>query len=125
MPTHTNHSALTQMYLVTDGAPWAFDTWKEITGVFHGLFPPNDKHLPRGWNRQTANDISSYFDQYRAKVTEDQKIKFSSMKKDSQMVPGRKAWRDFVVKIWKDAKIHETIHKVLSDHNLHPYTILR
>jgi hypothetical protein len=124
MPSHTTHSALTQMYLVADGAPWAFDTWKEITGVLHGLFPPSDKHLPRGWNRQKANDVSSYFDQYRAKTTEDAKIKFSSMKKDAQMVPGRKAWRDLVVKIWKDSKIHETIIKVLSDQNLHPYTIL-
>jgi hypothetical protein len=40
-----------------------------------------------------------------------------------QMVPGRKAWRDWVADVWKKSKIHEKIIEVLSSENLHPYTL--
>lgn len=114
------------MHYDFDGAPWIFPTWKELTGVRHGLFPKDDAQLPKGWTRQTANEIHSYFDQFRALTTEDQKLKFSSIKaskKSTQMVPGRKAWRDWVTKVWNDSKIHEKIITVLSAEGLHPYTL--
>lgn len=127
MPTHTIHSALTQMYIMPDcpGAPWNFSVWRELTGVRHGLFPADDDKLPKGWTRQTANEISSYFDQFRACMSEDEKIKFSSMTQEGvQMVPGRKAWRDWVTKLWKKAKMHEKIIEVLSAQNYHPYSLM-
>ena len=124
MPSHTIHSALVQMYYDFDGAPWNFAAWKELTGVHHGLFPKDDKLLPKGWTRQTANEIHSYFDQYRAILTEEEKLKFASSKGTTQNVPGRKAWRDWVPKIWKAGKIHEKIIEVLIDENLHPFALM-
>jgi hypothetical protein len=124
MPSHAIHGALVQMYYDLDGAPWNFETWKELTGVHNGLFPEDDRQLPHGWSRQTAIEVSSYFDQFRACMSEDERIKFSSVKKKKgQNVPGRTAWRDWVAKLWKGKKIHEKIIKVLSAENLHPYTL--
>jgi hypothetical protein len=37
------------MYFDNDGAPWDFPQWKELTGIVHGLFPKDNKHLPKGW----------------------------------------------------------------------------
>ena len=123
MPTHTIHCILTKMYYDCNEAPWNFDTWKELTGVRHGLFPKDDEQLPANWTRQTSNEIGSYFDQFRALRTEDQKSKFSSANGNSQMVPGRQAWRDWVTKGWKKWKIHNRIIDVLLAEELHPYTL--
>ena len=123
MPSHLIHGILVQMYYDVDGAPWNFTVWKDMTGVCYGLFPEDDNQLPKGWSRQTATEISSFFDQFRACMTEDEKIKFSSVKKRGQNVPGRTAWRDWVTKVWKKAKIHEKIAEVLTAENLHPYAL--
>ena len=126
MPSHTVHSALTEMYYDLKGAPWHFSVWKEVTGVHHGLFSEDDDKLPEGWTRQTAIDISSYFDQYRAISTTPERIKFASQgpKKDVQLVPGRKAWRDWVTKLWKRCNIHNKIIDILMAENLHPFYII-
>jgi len=126
MPSHSIHSALTQMFYDVGGAPWDFTVWKELTGVHHGLFPDADYQLPNGWTRQTAINISSYFDQFRAITTTTERIKFSSQgpKKDVQLVPGRKAWRDWVTKLWKDSKVHQKIIDILLSENLHPFHII-
>jgi TATA-binding protein-associated factor len=123
MPTHTIHCALTQMFHDYKEAPWNFDTWKELTGVRHGLFPNDDEQLPARWTCQTSNKIGSYFDRFHALKTEDQKHKFSSAKADSQMVPGRQAWRDWVTKGWKSWNIHGRIIDVLRSEGLHPYAL--
>jgi hypothetical protein len=122
MPTHTIHCILTQMFHGYKEAPWNFDMWKELTGVRHGLFPSDDEQLPAGWTRQTSNEIASYFDQFRALRTEDQKHKFSSAKANSS-IPGRQAWRDWVTKGWKKWNIHDKIIDVLRAEELHPYAL--
>ena len=124
MPSHVIHGALVQMYYDLDGAPWCFATWKALTGVHNGLFPDDDNQLPIRWSRQTAKEISSFFDQFRACNTEEEKISFSSVKKSGTNVPGRTIWRDWVAKIWKDRGIHEKITEVLSAENLHPYALM-
>ena len=126
MPSHTIHSALTQMYYDLEHAPWNFLAWKEFTGIHHGLFPKADHQLPRGWTRQMAIDIASYFDQFRAITSATERIKFASQspKKDVQLVPGRKAWRDWVTKLWKDYKVHQKIIDVLLAENIHPFYII-
>ena len=66
MPSHTIHSTLTQMYFAKEHASalWDYPVWQELTGVHHGLFPADNNKLPAGWTRQTATDITSYFDQF-------------------------------------------------------------
>lgn len=127
MPSHTIHSALAQMYFAKEHAraPWDYPVWQELTGVRHGLFPADDDKLPAGWTRQTATDIASYFDQFRAIELEEEKIKFSSMKDKSQMVPGRKAWKEWVTKLWKKAKMHDKIIKVFAEQEMHPYQLMQ
>ncbi len=112
------------MYYAADGAPWKFIAWKELTGVYHGLFPKDDNLLPETWSRQTANQIQSYFEQYRALPSEEEKIKFAASKGTTHHVPGRKAWREWVSKIWRTGKVHEKIYDVLSSENIHPYTLI-
>jgi len=114
------------MYYDLDGAPWNYTGWKELTGVRHGLFPKADNQLPVRWTRQKAINISSYFDQFRAFTTATERIKFASQApgKDVQLVSGRKEWRDWVTKLWKDCRIHEKIIDVLLAENLHPFHII-
>jgi TATA-binding protein-associated factor len=76
------------MYYDLDDAPWCFATWKALTGVHHGLFPKDNNQLPISWSHQTANKISSFFDQFCACNTEEEKISFSSVKKNGSNVPG-------------------------------------
>jgi hypothetical protein len=120
MPSHTIHSALTKMHGEADGTPWNCTQWKLLTGVYHGLFPTDDKHLPEGWTCRMADEIASYFDQFNNKMTDEEKIKFASSKSE---IPGRKSWCDWVNKLWKEHHIHDKIIDVLSSENLHPYTL--
>jgi TATA-binding protein-associated factor len=120
MPTHLVHGALTKMYVDYDGAPWNFPQWKELTGVVHGLFPKDDKELPKGWTRSMADEIESYFNQFGKQPSEDEKIKFASARSEA---PGRKAWSDWVKVLWKKKNLHAKIIEILSSENLHPYTL--
>lgn len=123
MPSHTVHSALLQMYWDDSGAPWKFPLWQEITGVRHGLFPADDALLPRGWTREMASLIASYFDQYKNQGSEDQKIQFSSGLRNANQVPGRALWKKWVTETWRLLKMHARITEVLVQENLHPLTI--
>lgn len=123
MPSHTIHSALVQMFFDSNGAPWTFPLWQDITSVRHGLFPDDDALLPKGWSREMANFIRSYFDQYNKKPKEDDKIKFAAAKAGADQVPGRDLWRKWVIECWKVQKIHSRITEVLSVENLHPLTV--
>jgi len=108
---------------IDDQAPWNFPQWQAITGVIHGLFPEDDSLLPKGWTRETANSVRSYFDQYSKKKKEDDKIKFASGRAGGHQVPGRDLWRKWVTEGWKTWKIHSRIIQVLSSENLHPLTL--
>lgn len=122
MPSHTVHSALTQMFL-EEGSPWRFPKWQSITGVRNSLFPEDDSLLPTPWTRYDANNVRSYFDQYSKKVKEDDKLKYASAKAGGTQVPGRDFWRKWVTECWKKWKIHSLIVSVLSSENLHPLTL--
>ena len=127
MPTHTAHSALVKLWYASDGAPWTFPNWKEITDVQHGLFPEDDAHLPPGWTRVQANQIRSYFEQYQAKKTEDEKIKFAghTRKVGKDVVPGRALWRNFVtVNYSKSWNVHGRISSILHDVGIHPVQLM-
>ncbi|KAF8808358.1 hypothetical protein BYT27DRAFT_7097080 [Phlegmacium glaucopus] len=122
MPSHTIPSALIKLFY-SDGAPWNWPDWQAITAVRHGLFPTDDSLLPKGFTRRDVLDITSYFDQYNALPTEDDKIKFTSQRKGAQ-VPGRVKWRDWITAGWKSWKIHSRITDVLTEDGLHPLTIM-
>jgi hypothetical protein len=122
MPSHTIHSALTQMFIDAQ-APWGFPQWQSITGVKNSLFPEDDSLLPKGWTRVNANAIRSYFDQYSKKKKEDDKIKFASGRAGGDQLPGRDFWRKWVANGWKEWKLHSKVIEVLSSENLHPLTL--
>ncbi|RXW15947.1 hypothetical protein EST38_g9910 [Candolleomyces aberdarensis] len=74
-----------------------------------------------------VNQIESYFSQYNAKPTEDEKIKFAQKKKEegTDKVPGRDEWRKWVTKHYSTHwKIHSRISKILSAHGIHPQQIM-
>jgi hypothetical protein len=108
------------MHVDAAGAPWTFPRWKELTEVKHGLFPIDDKHLPKGWTRDMADEIASYFDQFGQNMTDEAKMKFASSK---SQIPGRKSWSEWVNALWKEFNIHDKIIGVLDSENLHPYRL--
>ncbi|KAF9470636.1 hypothetical protein BDN70DRAFT_901952, partial [Pholiota conissans] len=121
MPSHTIPSAVIKLW--TLGIPWDYPVWQAATGVHHGLFPDDPQHLPKNWTPDDAQNIKSYFDQYRLKPTEDDKIAFSKQRKGSAL-PGRKKWRDWITSIWRTARVHERITAVLSANNCHPLNLV-
>lgn len=98
--------------------------WQELTGVQHGLFPPDDRDLPKGWTRDDARDIQSFFHQYSQIPTHDltARHKFASAKNDT--VPGRKKWTQYVQNRWKPWGIHLIVVEALNKHGIHPLTII-
>ena len=122
MPSHTIHSALIKLFHL-DGAPWNWPAWQELTGVKHGLFSADDSHLPKGLSRQDVLEIESYFNQYQALPTEDEKIKFASQRKGT-LVSGRSKWRNWITTGWKSWKIHAVIEEALTSECLHPVSIM-
>jgi hypothetical protein len=122
MPSHSIPSALIKLFHL-DGAPWNWPAWQELTGIKHGIFPPDDSCLPKGLSRQDVVEIQSYFNQYQALPTEDQKIKFTSQRKGS-MVSGRIKWRNWITAGWKSWKIHAMIEEALTSEGIHPVSIM-
>jgi len=110
------------MYYASDGAPWKFERWKDITKVRFGLFPDDDDELPNGWTRDDAKYIYSYFQQF-SRVSNKSKMSFSSAKTNGNQIPGRNLWRTWVTGIVKDAGIHRIIAQTLTDICLHPVTL--
>lgn len=100
------------------GVPWKYPAWQELTGIKE-LFPEDDSLLPCGWTRAQANDILSYFDQYLAKPTTEDRQAFAK----SSKLPGRKLWRDFITKGWKTWGINDKIIQVLRHQNAHPFIL--
>ncbi|RXW12331.1 hypothetical protein EST38_g13525, partial [Candolleomyces aberdarensis] len=75
----------------------------------------------------TLNPIESYFSQYYAKPTEDEKIKFAmKLKQDGiETVPGRELWRNWVTSHYSTHwKIHSRIAKILSSQGIHPEQLM-
>lgn len=104
-----------------------FPTWKELTGVSHGLFPEDDAQLPNGWTRDMATQVSSYFDQYHKKKSETQKMKFAAYtrKIGKDIVPGRAIFRTYVTERYsKTWNLHGIISGVLSDNDVHPTQLM-
>ncbi|KIK51761.1 hypothetical protein GYMLUDRAFT_251819 [Collybiopsis luxurians FD-317 M1] len=130
MPSHTAASALIKLFFTDthpsaiSGHPWDWPAWQEITGVKHGLFPSDDKLLPKGLTREDASDIYSYFRAYNDLDTEDKKIKFAISSRGTSAIPGRKKWANWVGKNWDSWKIHAKIVECLHTHGIHPVTIL-
>lgn len=120
MPSHTIASAVIKLW--TLGVPWDLANWQALTGVQNGLFPDNSALLPKGWTREDATDIKSYFDQYNRQPTEDDKISFTRQSKGS-ILPGRKRWREWINALWRTSRIHEKITFVLHANNCHPVTL--
>jgi len=123
MPSHTAASGLIKLYSL-DGAPWNWPAWQERTGIYHGLFPPDDKHLPRGWSRQDSMDVFAYFTGFNNLQTEDQKIQFSKPKGAGSNYPGRTIWNSFVSRHWNKWGIHNAVIEELRDWDIHPVSIL-
>ncbi|RXW11304.1 hypothetical protein EST38_g14551, partial [Candolleomyces aberdarensis] len=127
MPSHTPASALVKLYFSLRGSPWNFTRWQEITNVHHGLDPEKDEHLPPGLSRSEITSILSYFDQYDALGTEEEKIKFAykAKKRGHDPIPGRAFWTSWVNKRYStDWKINSRISKILSSLGIHPEQIM-
>jgi hypothetical protein len=123
MPSHTAAEALIQLYAL-GGLPWGCSVWQELTGVRHGLFPRDDRQLPKGWTRDDARDIQSFFHQYNQIPPGETTARhqFASSKNDT--VPGRKKWTQFIQNHWKSWGIHSIMVEALNKHAIHPLTII-
>lgn len=123
MPSHSAASALVKLFEFK-GAPWDWPAWQERTGISHGLFPSDDKHLPPGWTRKDATDIHSYFLAYNRLGSEAKKLQFSTKSKGNSAHPGRETWGNFVNKYWSRWGVHDVIVSELKEYDVHPMMIL-
>jgi hypothetical protein len=121
MPSQT--VAVTLIHLWMLDAPWDYPTWQEITNVYHGLFPENDRFLPKtgkvAWSRTDAQDVESFFKQYETRST-GERVKFFQ----ESRLPGRAIWLKFVTKGWEKWTIHNRIINQLNIHNIHPLKLM-
>jgi TATA-binding protein-associated factor len=128
MPSHTVHGALVKLWFALAESPWSFSAWQDITGVTNGLFPLDDSQLPKGWTRKSADDIASYFQQFRDKKSEDERIKFAGLQRrvGNDTIPGRALWRKWVTDNYsKHWDIHGRIARALTDANIHPLQLMK
>lgn len=125
MTRHTIHSGLLRLYYAFEkvGAPWSWEAWKSITGVQHGLFPLDDSRLPKGWTREMANAIHTYFEAYRALTTEGDRAEFASSKAADNF-SGRDYWRKWVCDMWPAWRIQLRIQKAFEDCNIMPFQVM-
>jgi hypothetical protein len=123
MPSHTAASAMIKLFSF-DGAPWQWPAWQERTGIYHGLFPDDDSHLPKGWTRKNAIDVQSYFRAYQLLPTEEKKLAFSGNIKTASAYPGREFWNGFISKRWDSWNIHTAVIEELKELQIHPLDIL-
>ncbi|GLB36948.1 putative aortic smooth muscle cell differentiation [Lyophyllum shimeji] len=123
MPTHKGPAALAKMHAL-NGAPWQWPTWQGLTGIRHGLFPDDDTKLPRGWTRQNAVDVQSFFRAYQQQPTEEAKLSFIANSKGVSAYPGREFWNAWVNRYLPTWGIHALIVEELREFEIHPLTIL-
>lgn len=123
MPSHTAASALVKLYSL-NGAPWQWEIWQDRTKVRHGLFPEDDKKLPRGWTRRNAVDVRSYFLAYQRLSSEEKKITFSTNSKGVSEYPGREFWNAWVSRQWNAWSVHSAVVEELKESDVHPLNIL-
>lgn len=125
MPQHTIHSGLLRLYYAFDkpGAPWNWDTWKSITSVNYGLFPRDDSRLPKGWTREIANAIHTYFEAYRALPSESDRLEFASTKAADNFA-GRDHWRTWVRDMWPIWRIQLRIQQAFQECNIMPIQVM-
>ncbi|KAK7034787.1 hypothetical protein VNI00_012195 [Paramarasmius palmivorus] len=119
MPSHTAASALIKLWFQEE-KPWHYSQWQEITEVYHGLFPDDDRLLPVGWTRQNATQVKDYFDQYQAQATETAKLTFAAKSRS----PGRQFWTNWIRDHWEKWKIHDKIVECLREHHCHPMSLM-
>jgi hypothetical protein len=118
MPSPTPASALAQLYN-SGAAPWNWDSWKDITGIRHGLFPENDADLPKGMARRDSDDILSYFTAYNALPSETAKFRFASGK-GGVKAPGRTTWNEYIRRNYNKWGINGHVVQALNKANAHP-----
>ena len=116
MPTQTIASALLKLYSL---GIWSLPTWQDLTGVVLDFDKPTACVLPKGWTTSDLVNVRSFYEQYRAKPTEDAKITFASSNRGTSL-PARKKWQTWVTSMCKTAKIHEKIAACLAAANCHP-----
>ncbi|KAJ3497670.1 hypothetical protein NLJ89_g10318 [Agrocybe chaxingu] len=102
------------------GAPWGFPAWQDITGLPNGPF---SDPLPDKWTRADADAVLSYFDAYRLKPREEDKIKFAAATSNADTVPGRKFWKEWINRNLKNWQLHSRITDVFSSLGVHPVSL--
>ncbi|KAF8876430.1 hypothetical protein CPB84DRAFT_1752412 [Gymnopilus junonius] len=67
--------------------------------------------------------ICSYFKQFKKKNGPDVKAAFTSVKKNSNQVPGHQLWHNYITQSWKTWGMHARITAILTAENCHPLTV--
>jgi hypothetical protein len=119
MPTLTIPTSFLQ--LTDHGLPWCYPAWQEASRVTHGLFPEDPSQLPKGWTVEDCADIKSLLSRYRALSSDEKKSEFLS-EKHTNVLPGRKKWKQWTNNIWRSSGSQWKIIEVLTSANCHPYT---
>ncbi|KAF6745337.1 hypothetical protein DFP72DRAFT_1064281 [Ephemerocybe angulata] len=116
-------SALLRLYYIfpSPGAPWSWETWKNITNVRFGLFPEQDDQLPPRLSRAAAAHIHLYFKAYSALSTDAEREVFLR----TPYLPGSALWHKWVMKMWSDRNLAAIVKKALGAVDCLPFQIMQ
>jgi hypothetical protein len=123
MPTHTIGGALLAMASTDLLTPWQFEEWQTRTGF---TSPPWDaaQTALTGWTTQLAGKVLTFATNYWSK-SETETLAYMRKKSDND-AEGRDAWSALIREKWeKGWKLNDVIDKVLKDHDMAPYDIMR
>jgi hypothetical protein len=125
MPTIRIPGALLALSGPFHDAPWSWETWRSVTGLNSAPFAQNEtEHLPPNWTPATTSAVRAFAERFWS-LPENERIGFMTKRKDNDAV-GRDAWCDLVIHGWnKGWKAHEIVTKLLVEHNVHPYMVMK
>jgi hypothetical protein len=125
MPTICITGALLALSGPNSDNPWCWETWRSITGLDAAPFSNNAAdHPPANWTSDTASAVRSFVRKFWT-LPENECIEFMKKKTDNDAV-GRETWCAFVVDGWnKTWKVHQMVVKLLVEHKIDPYMVMK
>lgn len=124
MPTPSWSCILIHIHELDSGAPWKYPAWQDRTGIRHGLFPPDDAHLPPKMSRAQCSLIASWFSAY-LNVAKDKRYAFASARDGEDCYVGRKLWNTWVQEHMGRWNVSLTVDRVLKDAHVHPALLMQ
>ncbi|THU95158.1 hypothetical protein K435DRAFT_798322 [Dendrothele bispora CBS 962.96] len=124
MPETRPYIDLIRLYFIDEQVryPWCLPLWQDLTGIKGGdLFGG-----AAGWSTEVEREIKVFFDEYRARDSEEERAMFARGGKGGADSEGRKFFSDWVGRMWERRwKLHTAFIEFFVEDNVHPLAIMK